>query len=323
MKRLWTTGCVIGLASMLAWATMVKAEEGGSGHYMPGSMASFIDSVPPAPAFLMRLNVMSYEGSTSPQLTIPIANLLATNLDASIVGYGLTMVWRPEFINLGEGWSYALSTTIPLVTAKVSASAATSRLPGFSITLSDEETGLGDIIVQPIMVSRMLSPDFKINSRLTVYTPTGDYTAGKLANTGKNFWTLSPSVEFMYFGQKSGLEVSLFAGIDLNTENQDTDYKSGTQSHLDATLAQHFPLWGGLAGAGINGYYYQQLSGDSGEGATLGDFKAMTTGAGPVLSYSTKIDSHSLTGELKWLHEMDTKKRLEGDIIFFKFLVGF
>jgi hypothetical protein len=32
------------------------AEEGGSGHYLPGSMASFIDVVPPTETFLARLN---------------------------------------------------------------------------------------------------------------------------------------------------------------------------------------------------------------------------------------------------------------------------
>ena len=99
--------------------------------------------------------------------------------------------------------------------------------------------------------------------------------------------------------------------------------QSGTQFHLDGTLAQHFPLWGGLAGVGASGYYYQQLTGDSGEGASFGDFEAKSTGAGPVASYTKKIGDHSYTGELKWLHEFDTEKRLEGDTIFFKFVYTF
>jgi hypothetical protein len=311
------------LSAGLACAGAVSAEEGGSGHYMPGSMASFIDSVPPAPAFLLRLNVMSYEGSAAAKLTLPIAGTLCSGVDASIMGYGLTMVWRPDWAFIGEDWSYSMATTIPLLTSEVSASAASPLRPGRTVSLNDDEIGLGDIIVQPIMVSRKFSPDFKVNSRLTIYAPTGDYTVGKLANTGKNFWTFSPSVEFMYLGQTNGFEASLFTGVDFNTENPDTDYTSGTQFHLDGTLAQHFPLWGGLAGAGVNAYYYEQLEGDSGEGATLGDFKALTTGLGPVLSYSSKVGSHSVTGELKWLHEFDTEKRLEGDIIFLKLLVSF
>lgn len=170
------------------------------------------------------------------------------------------------------------------------------------------------------MISRQFTPDFMVNSRLTFYAPTGNYTAGKLANTGKNFWTVSPSIELMYLGKQNGIEASLFTGVDFNSENKDTNYKSGTQFHMDGTLAQHFPLWGGLAGVGINGYYYKQIAADSGSGATLGDFKGMTTGAGPAISYTTKVGQHGITGELKWLHEFETKNRLEGDIIFFKLI---
>jgi len=39
---------------------------------------------------------------------------------------------------------------------------------------------------------------------------------------------------------------------------------------------------------GANFFYYQQVSGDSGSGAILGDFKGRTVGIGPVLSYITK-----------------------------------
>lgn len=312
------------LATLLASAGMIGnslAEEGGSGHYMPGSMASFIDSVPPSPVLLTRLNVIDYNGSVSPKVLLPIAGGTAAGADADIRVYGLTMAWRPD-IDLGEGWSYAMGATIPYVIAKVQASATLSALPGRTIALRDEESGLGDVVLQPVMLSRTINPDFKINSRLTLYAPTGEYTVAKLANTGKNFWTASPSLEFMYFGQKTGIEASLFAGIDINEENSDTHYKSGRQFHLDGTLAQHFPLWGGLAGAGISGFYYKQVSDDSGSGATLGDFRAKTTGIGPALSYSIKAGSHSVTGELKWLHELDTEKRLEGDIIFFKLVTS-
>jgi hypothetical protein len=59
-------------------------------------------------------------------------------------------------------------------------------------------------------------------------------------------------VGFIYFGPKrTGVEASVFVGADLNSENTDTYYKSGTEFHIDGTLAQHFPLWQGLAGAGV------------------------------------------------------------------------
>jgi hypothetical protein len=187
----------------------------------------------------------------------------------------------------------------------------------------DSISGIGDIILMPVMLNQNFSDDFNINYRLGAYTPTGRYEVGRLANTGKNYWTLEPTVGFMYFGKKNGREASLFLGGDYNFENADTDYKTGVQLHADGTLAQHFPLWGGLAGVGVNGYWYEQVEGDNGSGVTLGDFKARTAGLGPVLSYASKIGDVDVIGELKWLHEMETRNRPEGDYVWFKFLMKF
>jgi hypothetical protein len=139
----------------------------------------------------------------------------------------------------------------------------------------------------------------------------------------KNFWTFEPAAAVIYLGQKNGIEASAFLGIDFNTENEDTDYKSGKQAHFDAALAQHFPLWGGLTGAGATGYIYRQLNGDSGKGANLGDFKARAHGIGPVISCVSKVGGKDVLAELKWLHEFDNRNRVEGDTIFFKIMAKF
>jgi hypothetical protein len=67
-----------------------------------------------------------------------------------------------------------------------------------------------------------------------------------------------------------------------------------------------------------NGYYFHQVSGDSGSGATLGAFKAETVGVGPVLSFVSKVDGHDLVAELKWLHETDTENRMKGNFGWLK-----
>ena len=78
-----------------------------------------------------------------------------------------------------------------------------------------------------------------------------------------------------------------------------------------------------LAGVGVNGFWYQQLNGDSSSGATYGDFQGSTTGLGPVLSYAFKLGKVDMIAEMKWLHELDTIKRLEGDIVWFKLVAKF
>lgn len=307
------------LLSMLLFSVAVWAEEGGSGHYFPGSMSSFMDGVPGDPVFIARLNVLSYQGSIDATRTLPVAGLLAAGLDVELEGLGLTLAWAPKW-DLGQKWSYAAMATIPWITIDVSANAV-DGVKGVGI--SDSRTGLGDMVLIPLAFNYKHSPDMNYNFRVTAYAPTGEYTKGRLANTGKNFWTIEPTAALVYLGQKNGREASLFFGADFNQENDATNYKSGTQVHLDGTLAQHFPLWGGLAGLGATGFWYRQVTGDSGEGATLGDLKAEANGIGPVVSFVGQISDVPVTAELKWLHEFENRFRPEGDTVFLKLMAFF
>ena len=310
-----TIGAFVSLCGSFA----TSAEEGGSGHYVPGSMASFIDVTPPSEVFLMRFDALNYKGSVGLSRTIPIAGLTALSAKANSSALALTALWRPP-VDLGKGWSYAMSASASVVKMNVKASIATG---GGTVSRSSTTTGLGDLLVIPIMLNYTVNPDLTIDFRVAGYIPTGNYKAGRLANTGKNFWTLEPTVGLAYFGKQNGIEATLFAGVDFNTKNKATDYKSGTQVHLDGTLAQHFPFMGGLAGVGLNAYYYKQVQDDSGSGATLGGFRAKTIGLGPAVSYVTKIGANDLIAELKWLHETSTKNRLKGDTVFFKAVMTF
>ncbi len=296
--------------------TVSRAEEGGSGHYLPGSMSSFADVVPPTETFIARYNLLYYDGSIDVNgARIPIAGLNAAGVDASSWANGLTLLWRPPG-DLGDRLSYAMSMTIPMVSMDVSA-----KVGPFQRSSSLE--GLGDIVLMPLMLNYRCNEDFNVSARLGIYVPTGDYEVGRLANTGKNFWTFEPTVGLMYFGKENGIEASLFSGVSLNTENEDTNYRSGAQFHADGTLAQHFPIFGGLAGVGINGYWYEQVSGDSGAGAFLGDFEGRTAGLGPVISFAGKLGKLDMVTELKWLHEMETKNHLQGDYMWLKFILKF
>jgi hypothetical protein len=80
---------------------------------------------------------------------------------------------------------------------------------------------------------------------------------------------------------------------------------------------------GGHYMSGANGYYYQQISGDSGSGARLGEFKGRTVGIGTVLSYAAKIWGKDFVAELKWLPELDVKNRLDSEYIWFKLAMVF
>lgn len=299
--------------------TGLLAEEGGSGHYLPGSIASFVDGTPLTPTFVTRFNGLFYNGSISGVLPISGIQPAPVNVDAESYAAGLTLLWRPK-IELAPGLSYAMSTTVPYVWLTVKGDVSAG--PG-TVRRTSSVNAVGDVVLMPLMLSYAFSSDVHLDFRTGLYAPTGDYEVGRLANTGKNFWTIEPTIGFLYFGQKNGREASVYAGADFNTENEDTHYKSGTPFHVDGTLAQHFPLLGGLMGVGVSGYWYDQLTGDSGSGASFGDFKGRTTGVGPALSYVGRVGGRDLIAEVKWLHEVDTRNRLEGDYLWLKVILKF
>jgi hypothetical protein len=316
MKSLCQLLGALGCALLLT-APALRAEEGGSGHYLPGSIASFVDGTPTAPAFVTRLNLIGYDASHPAPL--PIAGLQPANVEANLFAAGLTMAWRPKW-EPAPGWSYAMSATLAHINLEV---AGNLTVLGQTVRRKTSVSGLGDIVLMPVMLSYTINPDLHLDFRTGIYAPTGSYQLGRLANTGKNFWTFEPTVGLAYFGLKNGREASLFMGMDFNGENDATHYDSGNQFRLDGTLAQHFPLAGGIAGVGLSAFNYDQVSADSGSGASFGAFKGHTFGYGPAVSFVTKAGSADLIVELKWLRETQTKNRLQGDYLWAKVVFKF
>ncbi|MEH6592382.1 MAG: transporter [Halioglobus sp.] len=286
-------------------------------------MSSFIDGVPPSETVILRLNVLNYAGEFDDGVKVPVAGIAALDVEVESSAVALTGLWRPP-ISLSENWSYAAAITVPYIDLTVEADVGLPVDPlGRTARRSDTATGLGDILLFPLMLNYKSSPALNYNFRLGIYAPTGDYKAGKLANQGKNYWSLEPTVAMVYLDPKTGREFSAFLGLTFNQENDDTDYRSGSQAHLELTAAQHFPLWGGLGGAGLTGFWYQQISDDSGDGANFGSFRARSLGIGPTVSYTGKVGANDFIGEFKWLHESGVKRRPEGDTLFLKLVMKF
>lgn len=291
------------------------AEEGGSGHYLPGAFSSFIDELPGRPGLAAVNYFTYYNGSADATHPLPLGGLVAANLDATVYADTLGVIYETPLKLIGG--NVALGVAAPYIWLDVRGQVT---LPGGgTVTRSDNADGIGDVELFPFMLGWTNGPNWKYDVRLPVYAPTGDYKSGRLANVGKNYWTFEPGASVSWLSTKIGTEATLFASFDISTKNNATDYQSGDVFHLDGTLAQHLPLLGGAIGVGANGFYYQQITGDSGSGAKLGGFEGRTVGVGPVISYATKIHGKTdLAFEVKWLPELDVQRRLKGDYVWFK-----
>lgn len=295
------------------------ALEGGMGHYAPGAMASFIDVAPP-PGFTIIEQYNHYDGDVTARRQLPLGHFLVGSVnvrtDAELFGLAYTSPWGI----LGGNFSAAVIIPYAWVDIRGSISAL-----GKTISREQTASGLGDIAFLPFWLG-WTKGDFKWDIRLPIFAPTGEYSTEKIANTGLNYWTFSPTASFSYLSKKIGLEISAYAGFDFNTENTATNYQSGDVFHLDATIAEHLPFFGmGVIGVGVNGYYWKQFTGDSGSGARLGSFEGLTTGIGPVLSYVSPpiCGGGPIVAELKWLPELDVNNRTQGDSVWFKLVYSF
>jgi hypothetical protein len=316
--RLLVTFLAGGLAGA-ALSSSAHAEEGPTGPYWPGTVADFSDGIPPRGTLSLRTSFFRYSGSNDVD-ALPIAGLTATNVRATYWGFALTAVLRPTW-DLTSKLSWAASLTLPVMSVSVSANVQ-NVLGG--VTARDSHlTNFGDTIVTPLIFIYTFTPELTANARLVLYAPTGRYQTDRLANTGKNFVTIQPLLGFTYFGSTNGIEATVYGGIDLNRKNESTMYGSGAQLHVDGTLALHLRVRTAMLGVGGSAYWYQQVTADSGMGATLGPSEARAGGVGPVVSYVSKLGPINFIVDLKWMRDFAVQHRLEGQLWLLKLVATY
>jgi len=291
---------------VLMLSPAANAEEGGTGHYVTGSVATLIDVAPNQTGWVLQPLYLSYDGDFSSP--IPIGGAISAGLDAKVDS--LTLGGFYTFDQTVFGAHFSVGAYLPYVWMDVK-----GTIGDFSRT--DSVEGLGDITIIPAMLA-WKSGQWQIDAVLPIYIPTGDYQAGSLANPGFNYWTIDPTIAASYSNEKTGLNFATNAGVTFNTTNKATDYRSGSVLHAEFSVQQLLPVGPGIFGFGVNGFLYEQISGDSGSGATSGSFKGRSMGIGPVLDYIVPTETGAVVFEAKWLPELDTKNRLEGNYFWFK-----
>ena len=185
-------------------------------------------------------------------------------------------------------------------------------------SMSQNRAGLGDIIVDPFILSWHLK-NWHLATGLDIFIPTGKYDHEDFANIGRNYWTFEPIFAFTFLSD-SGFEISSKFMYDINTENTDSffggDYQSGQEFHFDYALGQKV----GNLELGIGGYYYKQFTNDElNDQKYLDGFKGQALAFGPIVKYGYK----NMSFTLKYQHETAVENKPEGEKLWFKFLYAF
>ena len=226
-RKSWLAAAM--LAALVAAPQIAIAGEGGTSHIMPGANATLVDLPPTSPGGFFKPMYINYQGDAS--ATVPTAAGIVANLNAdanTLVlggGYGL------EQTVLG-GAHYSVAAFLPYTWLSISGNSA--ALGG--VKIQNSVSGIGDLTVVPVMLA-WKPGDWQYDFLMPIYAPTGSYEVGRLGNTGLNYWTFDPIVGVAYSNAKSGLNAAVHLGYAINTENNDTSYKSGDILHVDASIA--------------------------------------------------------------------------------------
>jgi hypothetical protein len=286
------------------------AVEGAAGFYILGSKTSLGGVIPPPGTYISDISYY-YAGSTD--ITLEYAGLtISGGVDADVYYNLPTAIWVAPGKVLGG--NVALSALIPIGWKNVSAGLAAGSV--VSANVSDNDAAFGD----PVLGTAIGWSDGKWHSNIGMLLniPIGFWEKGNLSNIGFNRWGLDVTGATTYLDPSTGLEVSTAVGFTFNGENPDTNYKSGTEFHLEGAVVQSLSK---QVGIGINGYYYEQVTGDSGAGARLGAFEGRVAALGPVLNWNFEIGKIPVSTSLRYFHEFDVRNRLEGDSGFFSLTI--
>jgi hypothetical protein len=283
-------------------AREVHAAEGGFSFYLPGTVGDIALAQASEPG-LQVANTVFYQsgdaGRAVLQGNVNVGLDLTLALDIFFAGY--------TFEQKVLGATYTVGAAIPYGYAKLEADITTAG--GRSFSAERDATDIGDAVLVPLELT-WTTDDLSIQLGHAIYAPTGAYDVDEVVNIGLNHWGFDTTLAATYFNLESGTEVSVSPGFIVNTKNDDTDYTSGNEFHLDFTANQFLSETFAL---GVRGYYYKQLTGDSGSGAILGDFKGEGFGLGPGFIWFPEFAAGKLAVLGKWIHDLDATNRFDSD----------
>lgn len=257
----------LGIAGAIALSAMPQAafaDEGGISFWLPGNFGS-LAAVPGTPGWSWATVYYHTEVSSAAGARFPRGG----RIDLGIGGQGDLAIFGPTYTFAVPGLGAVGSVSLLGFGGRNNASVAASLTGplGNTINLSRSEalTDIGDVIPQVT-----LKWNKGVNNIMVYATgdvPVGAYDPVRLANIGIGHGAMDFGGGYTYFDPHSGNEFSGVVGFTYNFKNPDTQYQSGVDFHFDWGASHFFTPNVQL---GLVGYVMQQISDDTGPGATLG-----------------------------------------------------
>ncbi len=306
--KLKTFAAAVGLAALatLEVSGSVLADEGGVSFWLPGLFGSMA-ATPGVPGWAFTTIYYHADVEAGAGKSFPRGGRIEAGIDATpnLAMYGASYVFETPFF--GAQAAVSVFNIAGRNDASISATLAGPLGNSISGERNDSRTAFGDLVPQATLKWHQGVNNFMVYA--TGDIPVGAYDSSRLANLGIGHGAMDGGGGYTYFNPQTANEFSVVTGLTYNFKNTDTDYQNGIDWHVDFGLS-HFITK--QVHIGMVGYFFDQITGDSGTGAILGDFKSRIAGVGPQIGYIFPVGDMQGYLNLKAYREFAAENRPEG-----------
>jgi hypothetical protein len=287
------------------------ADAGGASFWLPGTFGS-LAAVPGVPGWAYTTLYIHESESAGADKNFVLGGRVAGSVVAGLNAHADVLVQGLTYVSsmpvLGGQASFSILGAGGDVGVGIDATLTGPRGNSISGAVNDNRTTFTDVFYQG-----SLKWNQGVNNEMVYFTgniPSGTYDRSRLANLSFGYVAYDAGAGYTYFDPMSGHEFSVVGSITYNLINPDLQYRNGIDFHLDWGASQFVSK---NVQIGLAGYFFQQLTGDSGPGAKLGPFRGETVGIGPQIGFIFPI-SKEYQGylNLKGYRDLEVENRPQG-----------
>jgi hypothetical protein len=269
---------------LLAFGIQAQAQP-ITGHYSAGIEGIRAASLPPQGLYFRDYNYFFHSDDLRYSPGPPDFKL-------NVYAQAPRVIWMTDWKPLG--FNYGMDILAPFVYTSLRGGGTT-----------DHKFGLGDVSVEPILLSRAFS-QFDIALGYAFFAPTGEFDPNRAVSPGKGYWGHMLTLGGTYFFDKDKtIAISLLDRYEFNMEQQRTHLTPGQQNTLEGGLSLGVTK---TIDIGLIGYYVQQTTDETGAGSS--NVRDHVVAAGPEIN--VVWPSVGLITSLRYAYEIDAQNRPQG-----------
>ncbi|MCA1411762.1 transporter [Bradyrhizobium sp. NBAIM20] len=282
------TKATFAAVATLGWAITalpsdVRADAGGVGLWLPGIFGS-LAAAPGVPGWSYASIYLHLQANSASSQNFVTSNgargTVVTGLNAHGDALALGITYVSPMPVLGGQAAFSIVTAPGNVGVGIDATLTGPRGNAVSGGVSDNRTTLSDVFYQGT-----LKWNQGVHNEMVYITgniPSGTYDPNRLANLNLGFVGWDAGAGYTYFDPKAGHEFSVVGGFTYSLPNPYLQYQNGIDFHVDWAASQFLSK---TFQVGLAGYFYQQITDDTGPGAKLGGFRGRAIGIGPQVGF--------------------------------------